>query len=297
MFHIKPVQEKNAAPSILAAYKDIQEVFGIEFVPLMFQYIANYEEYFFYMWERMKANIKTSSFRSSCSQTDAFAAQALAEIYTPSKALKQFVQNLHPLEQQHISQTVQLLESANTELMLLTIGVRESVKGILIGAQRLPQYGQQATGNFDDFLRKEAASIAEKKAGNQATFMLSPLFGSTAIAVAKYPDFFDRVASEMDELMKTELYLTKRLGLEQIGLVSIDKFTHSLGSSYQKLVQLAGGKPYFDELLYLLSDTFPSQFPRLVLTTALMRKVLQRPFAAITSTIQYKSKFDNKAVL
>ena len=56
MLHIRPVEEKNASEKVAAVYSDIKKILNIHFVPVLFQYIAGYEEWFLYVWEKIKTN-------------------------------------------------------------------------------------------------------------------------------------------------------------------------------------------------------------------------------------------------
>ena len=104
--------------------------------------------------------------------------------------------------------------------------------------------------------------------------MLAPLFGAQALEIIRYPEFFGKVAQEMQSLVQTELYLSTRVGLERIGVMLVGHLSYPLGTSYQEIATFAGKRPYFHELLYILSETFPTSFPRLMLTTAVMQKIL-----------------------
>src|SRR5258708_2573420 len=266
MFHIHPIPENKVNKQIKEVYTNIKDTFELDTVPVMFQYLANYEVYLLYIWERMKANMDSNSFTASYKDIMQFADTAIESIYSPSSAIATFIKTVPAQEKEQINQTIQTLEKVNAKLMLLTIGVRESVKGVLIGTERLTPYSRTEHMPFEDFIKSNFSR--NETAISSSSHILAPLFGSHAIVVSHYPQFFQHIAIDMEKLLQSEGYLTKRVNLEQKGLLAVTQFTHPLGCSYKELVIMAGGKPYFDELLYMLSETFPSQFPRLVLTSA-----------------------------
>lgn len=281
MLHIRPVKEESASQELQNIYEDIKKTLGIEIVPLVFQYLAGFEDYFFYVWEKIKQNLQSDFFQISAKDIIDFSSSTVGQIYHPSTHLKQFIHTLHSSEKDHLLTTVKKLEDVNAQLLLVTLGMREGLKGVNIGAHLLKQTimeeGVYEDEIFDQFINNKIMrqNIKEHQELEGASKMLAPLFGGSSIMISRYPEFFSRIAEEMDTLTKTESYLSTRVGLERIAMLTVHNLSYPLGTSYQEIAQFAGRRPYFDELLYILSETFPTQFPRLVLTTGLMQHVLQ----------------------
>ncbi len=278
MLHIRPILEEKASEPVKEIYADIKTTLGVSIVPLVFQYIANFEDYLSYVWEKIKANIKTGQFDNLHNEVTQFSDAAMAEIYLPSPSTTRFIHQLPEEEKKHLSQTVHDLSLINSKLMLITIGIREGIKGVHINQELL----QSVSGGieedfFDEFM---SFNIMRQNLREQQeeiepiSKMLAPLFGSQAIAITQYPTFFSHVSSEMDELIKKETYLSKRVLLEQLSHASVSAFVYPLGSSYAEIAKFAGKHRYFGELLYILSETFPTRFPRLLLTTSVMKHTL-----------------------
>jgi hypothetical protein len=285
-FHIKPIQQKHAAPEIAAVYKDIQDVLQIETVPLVFQYIANYERYFFYIWERMRANLASQSFYDSCQEVREFSEQAVSYMETPSPALNQFVQSISPLEQSSILQIIQKLDQTNLKMMLLMIGIRESIKGIYHAREILPDFDKEnIVHSIDEIfqVKKESADSNSSTEITKATRMLAPLLGNNSLMISHYPAFFGHIANEMERLENTEAYLLTRVGLEHLGFAYIKRFDVPLNCSFVEFMHLTEGKSYVDEILYFLKDTFPSKFPHLVLTATVMKRALQKNSTSVVA--------------
>ncbi len=278
MFHLQPVSEEKASAQVRTVYIEIEQTLTVTIAPLVFQYIANYENYFLFLWQQIKANVVTSSFQAAHTETIRFAKQATSRIYTPSPVMADFITTISPLERQQIMDTISLLERINATLLLLTIGIRESLKGINIGQQHIAEYTAQAVNEPSSFFTDPSniySSSRERTEINNTVSLLSPVFGSQAIQISQYPQFFSYIAMEIEALVMSEDYLRERVFLEQKTIQFAGTFTHPLGCSYTQLLNMIKGQPYFDELLYILVDTFPSQFPKLVFTTAVMRRVVE----------------------
>ena len=100
--------------------------------------------------------------------------------------------------------------------------------------------------------------------------------------ISHYPDFFAHIATEMDQLKNMPAYLHLRVELEHLTFERIDRFAVPLDCSFIEFMRMTEGQPYTDEILFLLKDTFPSHFPHLVLTTAVMKNALVPKDAAMT---------------
>ncbi len=280
MLHLRPIPEEKATPQVLEIYQDIKKTFDLEIVPLLFQFLANFDRYLFYVWEKIKKNIESDYFISSERQVTDFVDSIIPHIYHPTENMEDFIEKIAPHEKAELLKRIKKLEDVNARLFLLTIGLREGVKGVYIGQHVLPHAAyakEQQEEVWDEFINKELMSKLlrnEHEEIDPAHKMLAPLFGSQALVVSHYPQFFSRIAREMNELQKTEKYLAQRVGLEQMGLLFVSQFPYPLGSTYIEIMRLTEGKPHVNELIYILAETFPTQFPRLVFTTALMKQVL-----------------------
>lgn len=281
MLRIKPILEENASEQVRTTYEDIKKTLNISIVPLLFQYIANFEEYFVYQWGKSKANIQSPYYERGYKEAIDFTNRETAEIYSPSSKMAQFIHRLNSEEKDHIQKTIEDLQILNAKLLVLTIGLREGVKGVIIGQEQLQQLDlrQYEVDIFDLFHTKYDS---EQKDIEPASRMLAPLFGKQSLSISQYPTFFTNVAYEMEELVKKENYLWKRVELERLGMKEAMGLPYSLGTSYQEIMAYAGHRPHLAELLYILAETFPSQFPRLLITTSVMKIALLGKFPLAT---------------
>lgn len=281
MLRIKPIPEENASDQVKQVYADIKKTLDTPVVPLLFQYIANFEEYLVYQWGKIKANIQSPYFQQAVSEIIAFTQKEVAEIYMPSLRMTQFMQRLSPEERQQLTKTTNGLQQLNAKLLILTIGLREGVKGVIIGQEKLQQLDvkQYEVDIFDIFHTKYDS---EENNIEPASRMLAPLFGSTSLMISQYPTFFAAVAGEMETLVKGERYLQKRVLLEQKSMKEALGLPYTLGTSYQEIMAYAGHRPHLNELIYILAETFPTQFPRLLMTTIVMQIALSGKSPLVT---------------
>lgn len=279
MGHLRPVSHKDAPEDIQELYSNMLQTLDVEMVPLFFQYIANYPAFLSHTWDKISNNIHADTFALLQREVSEFSRLAVKETYKPSEKLTTFIHKLEASEKKQLLDTTSTVQRINTILLIIGLGIRESIKGVFVGQQLLasarmdiePDYFVKQFSSYDtNFVlhKKDSENIAA------TTDMLVPLFGQQAIALFRIPTFYELMQEELNQLQNTEKYLAKRVGLEKTTLSAVERLPYSLGTSYQELIRLAGNKPYFPELLFLLIDTFPSSFPRMLLATAMMESAL-----------------------
>ncbi|HEV2339489.1 MAG TPA: halocarboxylic acid dehydrogenase DehI family protein [Patescibacteria group bacterium] len=273
MIHLKPIVEREASVRLQHIFADISQTFRTPVAPLIFRYLANYEDYLEYVWQRIKTNIQSQYFQDATQVLTDFAMQKMMEIYQPSHDMTRFIGYLSQEEKHMLQKTVVDLDKVNGQLCVLTIGIREGVKGVFIG-QEVSQYAISRTQVEEIFETFSLPALAEDPSLAAANSLLAPVFGSSSLLIVQYPQFFALCSEEMKILLRSEAYLQRRVLLEHEGLKAVDNLQYPLGTSYAELAYFAANKPYFNELLYILSETFPTQFPRLVMTTQLMKIAL-----------------------
>ncbi len=276
LLHIKPISPEKAEGRVAEVFRDITQTLNIVAVPLVFQYIAVYEQYLFYIWDRIKRNLESDSFKESCAELKEVTYQTIPMLKTPSDQLKNFVWGLHPSEKYEITQVVNLLDDINIKLMLITIGIRESIKGIPHIAKLLEEDEAYIDEQLGTLMQRERLGLQgmNKHDITQVTRMLAPLLGNNTLLISHYPDFFATVAQEMENLKNMPAYLHLRVEMEHMTFQRIDLFETPLDCSFIDFMRMTEGKSYTDEIVFLLKDTFPSHFPHLVLTTAVMKNAL-----------------------
>lgn len=282
MLHIQPISEEKANEKVLEVYLDIKRSLQVSIVPLLFQYVANFEEYFLYVWEKLKANIQSEYFRDSVKNIVDFTDKEVQEIYTPSHKMISFTTQLHSVEKEDLLDTIKKLQNLNSKLLILTIGMREGLKGVHVKEELLLKQSADISKEFFQTFSNVVTESTKKQAASSAR-MLAPLFGTQALAFSHYSDFFSHVSDDMDNLVGTEEYLTKRVELEREVLKKTDHLL-PLGCSYQEVARYAMGKSHFGELLYILTETFPSQFPRMLFTSLVMQLSLTYHPTSVSTT-------------
>lgn len=286
MLRLKPLPEEKAPEFTKSIYDAIKTSLQTPSVPLYFQYLGNYPDYLAYLWNILVPNIQAQGFIRFSGRIREMAHASVAVIYTPSEHAKILSSQMHPSEKEQIEKTITELRAVNITMMILTIAVRESLKGVHVSAKEITDrsFGtsieQQPERTIDEIVRESLLSVSSPVSEKQeldakVASMLVPVYGSNALMLSKYPAFFSLCAIELENVMKTEAYLKTRVEMEKITHLLLLQLPSPIHISYKETAKMLFDKPYAGDLLFLLKDTFPSHFPKLVLATEMMEKIIQ----------------------
>jgi hypothetical protein len=271
MIKLQPISEKDAPSEIAVLYQDIKTILHAPTVPLLFQYLGNFPGLYSHIWSRISLNTTTSFYKESSGDLTIFAQAAIDIIYNPSIDASAFVTTLTHEERALIRETITTLRNVNTEMLLLSVALRENIKGLFTETTYLKPLEETEKEAFIHSLVKE--TIDQELIDSEK--LLVPLVGSRAISVSKYPDFFAYIASEMEAIIQTEAYLKSRVELEHLAINDANNLPYPLHTSFKEFMVLGGKDSRLYEMLYLLKDFFPTIYPRLLLTCCVMHSILE----------------------
>jgi len=285
MLRLKPLPEEKAPEYTKSVYDSIKTTLGVPTPPLFFQYIGNYPDYLAYLWSVIAPNIDTEGFQKSCHQLLQISESAITVIYTPSEKAKTLSSQMHPSEKEQLHKTIDELRMLNVKMMILTIAIRESLKGLYIiskeisdGSYKSPSVPQEAEKTIDEIVQESLQSASSSNMqvlDTKVAHMLVPVYGANTLMISKYPEFFSLSAEELETLMKTEAYLKARVEMEKITHILLLQLPSPIHLSYIETTKMLFNQPYAGDLLFVMKDTFPSHFPKLVLATDMMEKMLK----------------------
>jgi hypothetical protein len=194
---------------------------------------------------------------------------------------------MNPEEKEQIHHTITDLRELNIKMMILTIAVRESLKGVHVSAKQITETSrsiqpqQEAEKTIDEIVQESLLAVSTTLSPTAQAFdtkvanMLVPIYGANALMISQYPAFFSLSAEELEKVMKTEAYLKTRVEMEKITHLLLMQLPSPVHISYVETAKMLFNKPYAEDLLFVLKDTFPSHFPKLVIATEMMEKIIR----------------------
>lgn len=280
---VKPVAEHEAEGEIAAVYHEIRQILATDTVPRVFLYLAAFPDALRYIWVQSAKNLQSSDFLALAQDIGLFAQTAIDTVYVPSSAVGLFRQKIKGRnEEAQLNSFAESARRINAMLYLLCVSIREGLKGQYLG---LRQIGESVTIGEASAVH----SLSEEFTPNIATTNqlqhntpLSPTPSTdtritaqkSGLATTPYAEFFNILEKEMQELIKKEAYLTRRVELERFALLQLPLFPYPLEASYRELAAHYFDNRAFAELIYMLSEVFPTQTPHRLVSACAMKKAL-----------------------
>ena len=277
--HIRPVSEAEANPQTQKIYQSIKEALQLPHVPLFFQFLGGFPEYLEYIGSEIIANLEDPRFSAVIQTRNNFVSEIFHEDFDRGKEIADFLTRYkNTPEFYYFEKDVQSLFAVNAKLAFIFISLREAVKGWAVAARKLPSaiygeskvtsqesemeeelvYGiQEGIKNYDLRFKNEEVTIPK-------SYLLNPKSKTLAtksegqIAVALLPEYLKLCRNEFAQLIKTQQFLFLRVELEKVVLRSIDTLPHKIESPINVVLELTKMYPMFPDLLYLLSEHFPT---------------------------------------
>lgn len=280
MFLLKPIPESQADGGTLKIYQSVKQTLGLQNVPIIFQYLAVFPNYLEFIWQQALKNLNDREFINQAKEIENFAQTAINQIYIPSTGSKLFLEKVeNRAEKMELSRFVETSLYLNSSLYILSLAIRESVKGIYLGIKQIEEkveekekiiFNDLSEGFFSEDIPKNEQPLIKKNTVSQA---ITTAY-NRGLATSVYGEFFKFMDWEMEKLVKKEEYLTRRVELERYALSLLSLLPHPLESSFKTVTKQTSQNPLFPELIYLIAELFPTQTPYKLLSSAVMKKAL-----------------------
>ena len=249
----EPIPEHLASPDIVTLYEDIKKTLDIPYVPILFQYFANYPQLFAYVWPSLKENLTDPTFEQLISHITTDITSSSQHLIDHFPSIRQNMLQLIPSAEfrSRIHRELKKYFTLQCALAFICVAMRESTKGWAVGAKYL--HSEQAFHVMND---RQPHGVSED--------MRAMMIAETTSALSVSPDlqkplvsFIIMLHEEFADLIKKEEYLFARLQVEQSLTRYVPNMPHPIRTSYNEVVTLVPEHNQLPFLFYLLSDKFP----------------------------------------
>ncbi|MBI3380239.1 hypothetical protein HY029_05790 [Candidatus Gottesmanbacteria bacterium] len=280
MLSLKPIPESKASGEVVEIYISIKQTFGLANVPVVFQYLAAFPKYLSFIWDQALKNLNDREFKHQATEIEAFAKTAIQSVYSPQTLTKLFLEKLEGrAERQELGKFVATISQMNASLYLLSLAIRESLKGKYLGIKQIGEHLEEKEKTAFNDLSEGYLHVEDEPAkgdGDIRTHASKQITYKSpqGITTSVFAEFFKIMEKEMERLIKEEKYLTRRVELERFALSRLQFMPHPLDSSITSIFREAYDNPQFPELIYLIADLFPTQTPFKLMASAVMKESL-----------------------
>ena len=266
---LKPISEKEATPEVKQIYGLLKTNLELSSVPLFFQFLGAFPQYLSFINKAIIDNLKSPEFQKIIEKNADFVENIFQDSFTKGLLTKDFIkQNQNKPEFYNLKKELHHIFLTNAKLLFVFLSLREAVKGWAVAAKKLESHFQEQaqTENKNDFFDPETKSELIYNTDIISANSNLPVIKETSLStrprsgleIALLPKYLKLCEAEFDQLIKTEAYLYFRVEVEKICLRSLDQMPYPIFSPVNLVFELAQKYPNFSDLLYLLSEHFPT---------------------------------------
>lgn len=270
-----PVPEDKASEGLKKEYEFVKEALKSQTLPVFFTYLGAFPSYLTYIREQLTENLINPSFLKVVTELHrTFCAHV--QLITPKSDetqdwLMRYSQNPSFY---YFQKDLETITAINIKVACVFIGLREAVKGWAVAAKQLKsevailKEDEISKVNQEEFvfdtksylseLSKDESIESGKKQELAAQSRGIAHKSKNDLSVNLLPEYIKRCQLDYNRHLKREEYWTMRVQFEKNILNTLAVFPHLIYSPYNVIAKLFGDDEKFFELLYLLSQHFPT---------------------------------------
>lgn len=291
MLRIQPVSEENCSDEVKIIFDSIKESLPINSVPSIFKYLASFPNYLSYVWEQILNNLSDNNIKEYIDTIQDFAFTAMDQIYKPSSPTITFLEGINKSQEQDaLLNFSRITSQTNAGLYLFSLAIRESLKGKYLGLKQIESTPTSKEDVFKKISEDFIAYTGIKKETMSDLKLIQKDTTQNKIITTSYNEYFKLMDQDMKNLMKTESYLSRRVELEKLTLSFLNLLPHPFSTSFHTLVKDYVDRKDFPELIYLISDLFPTESPYKLLSSVVMEK-------SLTFSIKSSTELKNNSIV
>jgi len=273
---ISPVLENQADEGVKINYQKIKTALNLPYLPLFFSYIGAFPEYLNYLTDQLIPSLKNSRFNNLIEETAEKIYSLMRSSLIKSEEIEEWLSRYKNSPSfYNFQKDLKKIFTVNLKLAFIFIALREALKGWAVAAKKLPS---SASSTFQkdkpsikdgDFVYEDVLSMVSPSSSRSD----SDLVRTDARAIEKdlLPRYLFLCQQEFNQLMKKEEFLILRVGIEKLILSSLPLLPEKIVSPINVFYKLTEKYKEFPELLYLMSEHFPTLAVQKMLFSGFMK--------------------------
>lgn len=271
---IKQIFEPDAPEEVRNNYVKIREALQLPKVPLFFTYLGSFPEYLNYLTGQVVDLLENQRFDDICFETSLKTHNQIKNNIVYSEEITDWISRYkHSPSFYNFQKDLQHIFLNNIKLVFVFISLREALKGWAVAAKKLPtavtsnvkQNTEQIKNEliFDDFYNVNNDQIIKS-----GSFKFTSEQNEEETAITKrdagqiekdlLPEYLHLCRINFIDILKNPDFLGLRIEVERNILNTIDLLPNIIFSPINIVLQYTSRNPDFPDLLYLLSEHFPT---------------------------------------
>ncbi len=292
---LQPIFEHEASDAVRENYLKIKTALQLSQLPLFFAYLGPFPNYLQYITNQLTTNLSNPQFQSL---TEDFSFQLKTLIKDSLSESEEINEWLHLYKNSpsfyYFQNDLRHIFLTNIKLAFIFISLREALKGWAIAARKIssgksshknaenkqssPQKSEKAF-IFGDF-NANIGQIGSEPASINAVPTIKPHIRGNQLTTREnlspekdfLPMYLNLCRKEFLSILKTQEFLVLRVGVEEMILSSIHLIPEIIFSPINITLKLTGNNPNYADLLYFLSEHFPTYSMQRMLFSGYMMK-------------------------
>ncbi len=270
---IKPVLEQDATGIVKESYLELTNAFHTRSLPMFFTFLGPFPEYLTYITKQLTTNVNDNNFKIIVEEAQIELKTLIKDSLTSSEEKNEWLKRYSSSPSfYYFKKDLNHIFSTNIKICLIFIALREAIKGWAVAAKQLPSDTPSTSSSkepdeytvnsfiYEGILpsppNKEKSDTNSKDITNQTNAIA--VSQPNAIEHNLLPVYLLICRSDFSELMKEERFLLTRVTIEKLFLSYIGILPHLIFSPINVVFDLTSTYKNFPDLLYLLSEHFPT---------------------------------------
>lgn len=267
---IRPLPEKEATGETKQNYQNIKEALHLPTTPLFFLYLGPFPEYLSYITHQLVANLTHPDFEQMVKdRASDFRTQIKNELPHGERIEGWRSLYAHSPSYYYFQRNLRDIFETNVKLVYIFIGLREAIKGWAVAAKKLtgetaksapPEVRTEGTSEsfiFDD-VAETMNQLGKRPTEPQIRTNAMTAAQRSPLEIDLLPTYLELCKLYFSLQMKRETFLSVRVNMEETVLADIQVLPEIIFSPINIILRLTGKYAAFPDLLYLLSEHFPT---------------------------------------
>lgn len=278
---LHPVLEHEATEEVKILYQQIRQSLNTPSVPLFFQYLGGFPEYLQYITRQLVPLLYDHAFIQISENIGSTIEEKLTEGASFSDELAEWIsRNQRSPSIYNFQNDVHTIFINNVKLTLIFVALREAVKGWAVAAKKI---GAQSSSDdinlhdaggmsnaliYYDILPVVKTSDCPGKGSYQNEGLIRREVGIERNLLSEY---LYLCRNDFRSFLKSEEFVYLRVEVEKEILTAIQTIPTPLSSPINVVLELASPYQHSPDLLYLLSEHFPTYAIQRMLFSCFMK--------------------------
>lgn len=272
---IHPIFENTASEEIKPIYAAIKQSLHVKRVPLFFAFMGAFPEYLSYISNQLTENLQNPSFVTLSDQIGNEMIELIKAQLIPGEEIIEWYSRYNNTPSfYYFQQDTDHIFKTNVKLALIFVALREAVKGWAVAAKKLPSQTKKEPVStniikqehfiFEDIEEPPHIVMPQNIKQTKKDTLYSKKTNSLSVkennAIERdlLPEYLNLCKMDFYNHMKTTSFWELRIAIEKFILNALPVLPNIVFSPINVVIDLTKKHDEFPDLLYLLSEHFPT---------------------------------------